>query len=171
MNDGLVAVRYARALLAFAQQREAVERVHDDVLTLRRALADELAVEGDNGILARCVSSLCDEMQQFLRVVAGNGRADCLDAILRMFIKEYNTLKGITTATLTMASPSPQLEEKLLATLRRRGYTEVDFTSSVNPDLLGGFVLQIEDRRLDASLSTQLKKLRSEFEDKNRRTI
>ena len=185
MNSGLVANRYALALMAFAQQQGVLDRVHADVLALQKALADELAHAGDDGILAASVETLSPEMRQFLRVVATNGRADCLPAMLRQFVRHFNQTKGIATASLQTAAPSPSLEReevgtaaplpslktRLVELLREMGYAEVDITTSVNPDLLGGFILQIEDQRLDASLASQLSAVRKELEERNRRII
>ena len=109
MNSGLVANRYARALLVFAHQQNALERVHADVLRLQKALQAELAHQGDDGILATCIPQLGPEVQQFLRVVAMNGRADNLPAMLRQFLIHYNQEKGIATASLVSAAPLPSL--------------------------------------------------------------
>ena len=50
-----------------------------------------------------------------------------------------------------------------------RNVTEVDFKTEVNPDLIGGFIVQIEDKRLDASIASQLRDIRREWEEKNRK--
>ena len=171
MNAGVIANRYARALLTFAGNRGALDTVHGDVLSLQQALAVELSRKGDDGILSACIARLGPEMQQFLHVVMANGRAEHLPTMLRQFIRLYNRQKGIATASLVTAAPAPSLEERLLALLREKGYTEVDFTQKVNPALIGGFVLQVEDQRLDASLSTQLKTLKQAFEEKNKRIV
>ena len=171
MNRGLVANRYARALLAFAHQQDALECVHADVLLLQQALRDELAQMGDDGILATCIPKLGPEMQQFLHVVATNRRADCLPAMLRQFLIHYNKENGIATASLVTAVPLPTLEKKLRVLLRDKGYNDVDFTTDIDPALIGGFILQIEDQRLDASLASQLKQLKKEFVEKNKRIV
>ena len=50
-----------------------------------------------------------------------------------------------------------------------QGYTKVDFKTEVNPDLIGGFILQVDDKRLDASIARQLRTIRKEWEEKNRK--
>ena len=171
MNTGLVTNRYAKALWAFAEKRGVTERVHNDVIALRQAMTDELARQGDDGILTDCVTKLSPEMQQFLRIVVANGRADHLPSMLRQFIVHYNRQKGVATASLSAAAPSPTLENKLMDLLHDKGYSQVDFTTTVNPELIGGFILQIEDQRLDASLSSQLRELTQAFVEKNKRII
>ena len=94
-----------------------------------------------------------------------------LQAGTYLWVILYNDEKGIATASLISAAPMPTLEKKLLALLHDKGYTEVDFTTTVDPSLIGGFILQIEDQRLDASLASQLKQIKQEFVEKNKRII
>ena len=54
--------------------------------------------------------------------------------------------------------------------MHAQGFSQVDFRTEVNPDLIGGFIVQVEDRRLDASIATQLQTIRKEWEEKNRKT-
>ena len=51
--------------------------------------------------------------------------------------------------------------------MKLQGFTEVDFKTEVNPDLIGGFIVQVEDKRLDASIAAQLRDIRKEWEEKN----
>ena len=53
--------------------------------------------------------------------------------------------------------------------MRLQGFTDIDFKTEVNPDLIGGFIVQVEDKRLDASISSQLREIRKEWEEKNRK--
>ena len=164
MNIGHVAHRYAKALLAFARERNALDVVHAEVLTLMDVLDEEEKIPS-------CVKSLSEEMHRFLQLVISNGRVAYLPFIFQSFINQYNRMAGITTATLTSATTTDDLQQKILAILQRAGYTKVDFATEVNPELLGGFVLRIDDLRLDASLATQLKNIRAELDDKNRSIV
>ncbi|MBR5963914.1 MAG: ATP synthase F1 subunit delta [Bacteroidaceae bacterium] len=164
MNIGHIAHRYAKALLAFARERNALDVVHTEVLTLMDVLDEEEKIPS-------CVKSLSEEMHRFLQLVISNGRVAYLPFIFQSFINQYNRMAGITTATLTSATTTGDLQQKILDILQRAGYTKVDFATEVNPELLGGFVLRIDDLRLDASLATQLKNIRAELDDKNRSIV
>ncbi|MBO4444838.1 MAG: ATP synthase F1 subunit delta [Bacteroidaceae bacterium] len=164
MNIGHIAHRYAKALLAFARERNALDVVHTEVLTLMDVLDEEEKIPS-------CVKSLSEEMHRFLQLVISNGRVAYLPFIFQSFIDQYNRMAGITTATLTSATTTDDLQQKILDILQRAGYTKVDFSTEVNPELLGGFVLRIDDLRLDASLATQLKNIRAELDDKNRSIV
>ena len=170
-TTGLIASRYARALLDYSGKQGVQERVYAEVQALMKALSDEQRAYGDDGILSSCISTLSEEMQRFLSLVVRGGRADMLPFILHSYVRQYRQAKGITTARLQVACPSPDLEQKLTAMLARAGYAQVDFKTQVDDSLIGGFILQVDDVRLDASVATQLVALREELEEKNKRII
>lgn len=164
MNSGLVSSRYAKALYDFSVIKGKPERVYQDLLLLYDALCNL-------GKIGECIPCLCDETQTFLQLVIRNKRVGYLKFICNYFISLYRKENGITSARLVSASESKELEAKVTEMLKAEGYTKIEFDSEVNPGLLGGFVLTVDDKRLDASLSTQLKTIAKEFEEKNKRII
>ena len=170
-TTGLIASRYAHALLEFSTQRGTAAQVFVEVSRLIDALADEQAQKGDDGILSACIGTLGEEMQRFLTLVIANRRAELLPFILHSYVSQYRKVNGITTARLTTAVPSPGLESQLSSLLAKRGYRQVDFSSSVDEGLIGGFVLQVDDLRMDASVKSQLQTLREQLAEKNKRII
>jgi len=162
MNAGLIAKRYATALLLFAKEEQAAGRVYEDAQVLNGALQ---STEG----LTACIEGLCQPMQKFLALVVRNKRVEYLPAILSAYRKLYRQENGITRAWLTTAEEDPGLAEKLALLMKMQGFTKVDFKTEVDPALIGGFIVQIEDKRLDASISSQLKNIRKELEAKIRK--
>ncbi len=163
MNTGLIASRYANALFLFAQEEKAEDRVYEDAASLKAAMLAESDVPG-------CIERLSEPMQRFLALVIRNKRVEYLPAILHNYRVLYRKEKGITRAWLTTATENPELAGKLSLLMRAQGFTEVDFKTEVNPDLIGGFIVQVEDKRLDASIARQLQTIRKEWEEKNRKT-
>ena len=53
--------------------------------------------------------------------------------------------------------------------MKEQGFKKIDFETEVDPKLIGGFIVQIEDKRLDASISSQLKNIRKELEENIRK--
>ena len=168
MDAGLIASRYANALLLFAKEEQAEQRVYADARTLLDAL---LTPDGlpDTGKMASCIGSLSEPMQKFVTLVIRNNRVTYLTAILNAYRALYRHEHGITRAWLTTATENPELAGKLEELMKLQGFTEIDFKTEVNPDLIGGFVVQIEDKRLDASIASQLRDIRKEWEEKNRK--
>ena len=163
MDSGLIASRYANALLLFAREEHAEKRIYDDAAALKQAMTAEEGVEA-------CIAQLCEPMRRFLTLVIRNKRVEHLPAILHTYRKLYRKEKGITRAWLTTATENPDLAAKLTALMQAQGFTEIDFRTEVNPDLIGGFIVQVEDKRLDASIARQLATIRKEWEEKNRKT-
>jgi F-type H+-transporting ATPase subunit delta len=162
MDAGLIASRYASALLLFARETKDEQRVYEEAAALRQALLTQEDVPA-------CIEKLSETMQRFLTLVIHNKRVEYLPAILHDYRVLYRKEKGITRAWLTTASENPELAGKLAELMKLQGFTEVDFKTEVNPELIGGFIVQIEDKRLDASVAAQLRSIRKEWEEKNRK--
>ena len=163
MDAGLIASRYANALLLFAREEHAEKRIYDDAAALKAAMQTQEDVPG-------CIERLCEPMRRFITLVIRNKRVEYLPAILHTYRALYRKEKGITRAWLTTAQENPELAGRLAELMKAQGFSEVDFRTEVNPDLIGGFIVQIEDKRLDASIATQLRTIRKEWEEKNRKT-
>ena len=162
MDAGLIASRYAKALLLFASETKEEKRVYEDAASLKQAIMAKDDVSG-------CIERLSEPMQRFLALVIRNKRVEYLPAILHNYRALYRKAKGITRAWLTTATEHPQLADKLAQLMKLQGFTEIDFKTEVKPDLIGGFIVQVEDKRLDASIASQLRDIRKEWEEKNRK--
>ena len=162
MDAGMITSRYAQALYLFACETNEEKRVYDDASALKRAVHLKEDVEG-------CIERLSEPMQRFLALVIRNKRVEYLPAIMHDYRVLYRKKKGITRAWLTTATENPELADKLAQLMKLQGFTEIDFKTEVNPDLIGGFVVQVEDKRLDASIASQLRDIRKEWEEKNRK--
>ena len=98
----------------------------------------------------------------FLKLLARNRRVDLVNEIAHAFVDYYREENNIRRVEVVSAAPlDPAVEKRIKALVEANlhGGT-MDFSSSVNPDLIGGFVVNIDNERLDASLRNQLKELR-----------
>ena len=102
MDTGMIASRYANALLLFASETKEEKRVYDDAAALRLALQEKNDVAG-------CIEKLCEPLQRFLALVIRNKRVEYLPAILQDYRALYRRKKGITRAWLTTAVENPEL--------------------------------------------------------------
>ena len=69
------------------------------------------------------------------------------------------------------ARPVPGLKERLQDVLGKKTGSEVFLEEKTDPSVLGGFVLDVDDLRLDASVSGQFRKLRRELIENNNRIV
>lgn len=185
MNTGLVSARYALALLKFVTETGNGGKVYSQVLKLSRSLAEveELRTLIDNPMsvsdaqkFSLLVSALgeekmADELQRFIHLVMKNHRTKLLRLIFVSFIFQYREAHKIKLSRLITAVPASGLEKELADMVRQRKGETVLFEHRVDPDIIGGFIFEIDGYRLDASTASQLKSVRRQFIEKNRRIV
>ena len=158
MNSGVISSRYARALLRYAASTGRADAVYAQVCSL---------LEDPSGSARK----LEPELERFVALVAGHGRQDLLREMLNSFAEQYRRERGIRVASLVTAVASPELEERLSTLLRERTGCTLEMHVKVDPALIGGFVLKVDDLMLDASVSRQLELIRRQFIQKNNRIV
>lgn len=73
----------------------------------------------------------------------------------------YRKEQGITLGRLTVPSPiSKELREHLQKWIETKAQSKVSLEVKENPDIIGGFILEYDNQQFDASVKTQLNKIR-----------
>ncbi len=150
MNTGIISTRYAKALLMYTEENGSGERVCAQVREI---------LKSPDKVPAR----LEPELERFVALLVRNSRMEDVRFILRSFVSMYYRSKGIRLATLTTSVPAPGLEERLHPMLERDFSCKVIFETAVDPSLIGGFVVTVDDYVLDASVRNQLETIRRQF--------
>jgi F-type H+-transporting ATPase subunit delta len=82
----------------------------------------------------------------------------------RMYINFYKQIKGIKLATLKTATPvDKETKDKLILMIRKVFKAEIELNAETDNRLIGGFILQVEDQQLDASVSGQLNRIKRQL--------
>lgn len=158
MNTGIISSRYAKALLRYAQETGGGERVARQARELlANPTMDSIKLE--------------PELERFVALLVRNGRIEDVRLMLRTYVALYYRSKGIELAHLTSTIPSPELETRIRTLLEKQFGCEVLLESSVDPALLGGFVVEIGDYLLDASVRNQIEAIRRQFVIQNNRIV
>ncbi|MEK7255367.1 MAG: ATP synthase F1 subunit delta, partial [Bacteroidota bacterium] len=114
-------------------------------------------------------SSKFDPMTMaFLKILVKKGREALLRDIAKEAISEFRKIKHITTVRLTTAVKlSDSVVEAIRKKLDASDTTDknVEITTRVNPELIGGFVLEYDDKLYDASVTHQLEQAKKGFKD------
>ncbi|MCH5319494.1 MAG: F0F1 ATP synthase subunit delta [Paramuribaculum sp.] len=175
MNQGLIPRRYAKALYQFALQKNDTDRIYQLMKNLSEAFDNEpklqstLAnpfVDAEDKIQLILTASGAAEtdncMDDFLKLLRKNKRLDMTRAISRAYLDIYRQENNISVVTVTSAAQLSQEGEKRLRKIIEAHLNggSMEYTSKVNPDLIGGFTVSIGNERLDASISNELKQLR-----------
>ncbi|MEZ5071464.1 MAG: ATP synthase F1 subunit delta [Bacteroidales bacterium] len=175
MNESQISVRYAKALFQSASESKELEKVHGDMELLAQVCGLEdfgymlelpSLQPGDKCKLVGAIfeTKIGAKSLAMINLVIENKRETYLPMIARNFIHLYREAKGIRTATLQTAQELDKaaVEEirKMLGNLYK---SDVELTTEVDPGVIGGFVLTVEDMRYDASVATSLKKMRKKL--------
>lgn len=184
MNTGVVSKRYAKALLDFAMKRGNEEQVYKEMDTLAGHFADvpglrkavenpvvskeaklKLLVEASGG------ESVSEETKRFLQLVLDGKREKFLQFMSWSYIDQYRERKHILIGKLTTAVESPTLIRYLEIMGGRQTHSKVEIRANIDPSIKGGFIMELDGYRLDASVETQLKSVKRQFVEKNRRIV
>lgn len=174
MNDGLIPNRYAKALFKLSQERGDTALVYNEMKQLDVAYSNEAALKKavNNPFLPvadklklLCAASgaeLDGTSAKFMELVIKNNRIDFMRAIALAFMKQYRELNGIAKVEVVTATAlgDDEIKEILDVVKSQLGNKTIELTKSVNPDLIGGFMVDVDSRVLDASVKSQLEKLR-----------
>ncbi|MBV8598330.1 MAG: ATP synthase F1 subunit delta, partial [Actinobacteria bacterium] len=166
---------YARALFEAAQDKGRVPVVHEQVGDLVPAIDDvpELAALLDNpetesrvkaDVLERILGSADELVRNFVRLVAEKGRAGEIREIAEELDALVAAQERILDVELTTATELSEEEfGRILGRIEQASGHKVQATRSVDPDLIGGIVLQAGSMRLDASVRGRLERLRQQL--------
>ncbi len=177
MDTGLIARRYARALADFAESNDEMSRTADEAAhfvtvyirskELRESLASPVLPAETKIAVARQAMNgmLSTTFEGFLRLVIRHRREKWLCFMLPAFIGIYKQRYGIVDVTLTTAAAVDEdFVERLSANVETVTRSrEVRVLRRVDPSLIGGFRFRIDDRLLDASLATQLRRVQEKL--------
>ena len=168
-----LADRYAVALFDLADERKALDAVADDLKALRAMLRDSADFRRlirspvlSREALARGIAALAEQAQisplarNFLGLLAHNRRLFALPEMIESYLQRLAEKRGEVTAhVLTAQELTPAQREAVNEQLRRAVGRKVAIDVEVDPSLLGGLVVKVGSRMVDASLRSKLHRL------------
>lgn len=172
-----VASRYAKSILELADSKGILEQVRADMDRLIKIneSSSEFALlikspivssEKKLTILKALFPKGTSELTlSFFDIVSRKGRAEHLPAIAKEFLNQYNSYQGIQAAEVVTTIPLDDALRKEFHQIVKEisGKDKVELNERVDKDLIGGFVLKVEDRQLDESIKSKLRKLHLDF--------
>ena len=179
MPNPRLAARYAKSILDLAIERGQLEEVHDDMLFLQQAFRSsrELLVmikspvikadKKDKVLGAIMAGKVSVITATFNKLLLSKGREFYLPEIITAFIDQYKEYKGIHMVKLTTAVPvGEELKKSIMDKISADKHLKnIELVTSVNEDLIGGFVLEIGDELVDASIAFDLKNIKKQFQN------
>jgi F-type H+-transporting ATPase subunit delta len=177
MSDIKVASRYAKALLELSVEKNQLEEVNRDVNQLLEIAAQnrEIVLLLNSPIVNsdkkyNVLKALFEKTGNpitlsFFDIITRKNRSNNLISTAKEFKRQYNQHMGIQVAEVTTTLPlTEELKKSFLEIVKEiSGLDKVELIEKIDQSLIGGFVLKVNDRLLDDSLSGKLRNLRLKF--------
>jgi F-type H+-transporting ATPase subunit delta len=180
MNEGLVSLRYATALYEFAQNSQSEDSVYGEVKKLLAAYMQfpelrqnichpVLPLETKKEILLSITGGQKTSiLSRFFDLVFRNHREHKLNIFALKYLEVYRERKNIFAGELTLASDMEgNVENRLVEIVEKQVKGKLELKKSIDPEIIGGFILQAGDYRWDASIAGRLRRIRKSLMDEN----
>lgn len=179
MLNPRLAGRYAKSLIDLAIERNQLEEVYNDILLLQSICRNSrefvtvlkspvIAADKKNNVLdALTAGKVTDITAAFNRLLITKGREAGLPEMINAFIDQYKKHKHIHTITLTTATAvSDEVKQQIIDIVKKQtSLPNIELKAEVKEDIIGGFVLEVGDTLVDASVAYDLNKIRSQFKN------
>jgi len=175
MNDSKISVRYSRALFQSALEKKILDKVNQDMILISEICKSPetkeflhspiISPSKKTSIFHKMFDGNVEKITlSLIDLVVINGRESNLPAIARVFIHETMKYKGITESVLTTAVKVDDKVKKQITDLISEVFsTKVVLEENIDPEIIGGFILRVDDNYIDASIKNKLRKIRKEL--------
>ena len=171
MQRSRAAVRYARAVMSMARDRNLVQEVNSDMGLISKTLDENedlriflkspvIRNDMKRNVLQEIFGSVNELTKNLFDVLLENNRVDILAQVAAKYRSLYNELHKVQIATVITAIPlTPELEQKMLEKVKELTGKEAELRNVVNEEIIGGFILRVGDLEYNASVKAQLTSL------------
>jgi len=169
MDIGVISVRYARALLKSATDAHIEDAVYAEMQSLAKSYIEvpQLRYTIDNPMIAKdkkealfltAVGEKPSELTKaFISLVLKEDRENVMQFIANSYVTLYRQQKTIIRGKLiTATAVTAATEQKMRKMVESKTNGTVEFETEVDPDIIGGFILEYDTYRMDASVKSQL---------------
>lgn len=176
MKRILLAKRYAKALFEIALQEKAISEVNDDMELLMTVMAENRELRKlmtnplitplkKNQLMMSIFGSHLNKIsKKFIEILIRKGREQEVAEIAYQYHKHFLDYNDIALAQLVTAYPADDyLRERITKLAQFSANKTLRFKESVQPEIIGGFKLQIDDYLYDATIQKIIADLHKEF--------
>jgi F-type H+-transporting ATPase subunit delta len=175
MNESKISVRYSRALFQLAEEKKLLDKVSADMLFIsetcrigevKEVLDSPIIVPSKktsifHSILEKNIEKISLSLVDLL---IKNGREKHLPAVARVFRDDALKYRGITETHLTTAVPVNDKVKKQISELISSVFnTKVELRENIDKEIIGGFILKVNDNFIDGSIRNKLRKIKKEL--------
>ena len=174
MDNGLIPHRYAKALYKYALEHGNTQKVYDEMKEviasfeadsrLQKTLANPFASRDDKAALLKAAAGdgVENDYLGFVKLILDMHREDYAWQMALAYRDIYRRANRISQVRITTAAKLPDAEMGKIRSLVERSFpdTTLEFSDSIDASIIGGFVIDVDDARMDASVSTEIELLR-----------
>ena len=174
MVSGLIPHRYSKALYKSAVKRKTAETVYHEMCSvidsfrrnpgLEKILANPYVDEVDKEkvLLAAAGENPGEDFRGFVKLILNHKREEFAYLMALAYSDIYRKANNISRVNIATAAELPSAEMEKLRGIVEKSFKDrkFEYTTEVNPELIGGFVIDVDSTRMDASVSGELAQLR-----------
>lgn len=176
MSEIKISKRYARALFEFATEQNKIEEVKadmdyvyqlcqasDDFMKLLKSPVIKVAKKVEI-IKAVFDGKLSELSMHYLEIISKSRRETFIPSIANQYILSYNDSIGLKIVDFESAyDMDDKLKNQIIKALSEQTGKQIQLKEKINKDLIGGFIVNMDNRQYDASIRARLTKLKAEF--------
>ncbi len=172
----MISSRYAKALLSFAAERKLETDFYLKARQLVKSISTHpkliLALENPvveifkkKQLIMSGAGVRKDEyFERFVQLLLDNKRETYIQLIMLKYIDFYREKNNIYSGKLITATAIDSITEKrLISVIENQKKGTLEIRKEINETLLGGFILEVDNTRWDASVQSQLQKIKNEL--------
>jgi F-type H+-transporting ATPase subunit delta len=175
MASTRAAVRYAKAILEIADSKKSAAEVSVDMALIATTIAGNLELHSfiqnpliktdtKKDVVLEVFASVNAVTKSLFHLLLENKRFEILEAIALEYNKLFDILNGVEVAKVTTAIPmDAALEAKVSAKIATFSNKKITIENTIDPSIIGGFILRIGDKQYNASIANRLQVLKREL--------
>ena len=180
-HDTRIASRYAKSILDLGIEQNALDSLYNDMVALNEAMSNRefkmfvkspiIKADKKQSVFNEVFGDSIGELSKtFFSILTRKGREAFLPEIVESFLHQYKKHNHITEVKLTTATAlGADAVEAINKALMDSAVTDdkVEIETAVDPELIGGFVIEMDNRLYDASVAHKLEQVKKNFQDNN----
>lgn len=177
MSVERIASRYAKTLVELGEEGGKLDRIKEDIASFIEVCTNRdfqlllkspiVHTDKKQGVFTGLFDGKYDPLTiSFFDIILRKGREEFLPEIAEQFMKQYRAMRKIAAVSLTTAAQlTGNQEEAIKAKIvaASEAVDSVDLHAEVDADIIGGFVLEFDNKLYDASVAHQLHEARKLF--------
>ncbi len=175
MRETKVANRYAKSLFGLASEKNQLEAVNSDMALVAATCQDNKELNNflkspivkpdvkEKALASIFAGQIGEVSLSFIKILTAKKREYLLNAIAAEFANLYREAKGIVKVDIQSAST---LSNEQIEQIKKQigvNATQIEVALTINPDLIGGFVVRVGDKQFDGSVKRSLAELKKDF--------